>query len=524
MAKGVAASFVENFKKIYDIINEVTYPLQKMNIPDDIIKIGNEELKESYSLVYRKAYEQTVKDTHEAMAAFIYNINSMHSRGGGQVVFSSINYGTDDSPEGRIVIEQTLKAIEEGLGDGSTPIFPISVFRVKDGINFSEEDWQLAKENWNDAITGKLKFQTPNFDLFLKACVVSAHRLFPNFVFEDTPFNRNPLWKENDPNRYKYELSTMGCRTRVYDDIFGEKTNAKRGNLTFTTINLPRLAIESRLECINDLKEFTEHDVISRFYTRLDYYMNLTHDQLLERYRWQCSAYGRQFPFIVKNGMLMGSNKIGPNDKMENTLKHGTLSIGFIGLAEALKELTGYHHGESEESQKLGLEIISHMRRFTDEKTKEDNLNFSLFATPAEGLSGKFTLADREKFGIIPGVTDRDYYTNSHMVPVYYHIGAIDKIKIEAPYHALTNAGHIMYIEQDGDPRKNTLAFASIVVEMKHNNIGYGAINHSVDRCEKCGYEGVINDDECPMCFDDGYISHLRRITGYLRQKALKLS
>ena len=352
--------------------------------------------------------------------------------------------------------------------------------------------------------------------MFIKACVVSSHRLFPNFVFEDTPFNKNPLWKENDPNRYKYEISTMGCRTRVYDDIFGEKTNARRGNLTFTTINLPKLAIESRLECVDTLKEFTEQDVIKHFYSKLDYYLNLVHDQLLERYKWQCSAYGCQFPFIIKNNMIMGTEEIGPEDKMEKALKHGSLSIGFIGLAEALVELIGKHHGESEEAQKLGLEIIGHMREFTDKMTTEDNLNFSLFATPAEGLSGRFTAADRKKYGIIPGVTDREYYSNSNHVPVYYPIGAFEKIKIEAPYHSLTNAGHIMYIEQDGDPRKNTLAFASIVVEMKHNNIGYGAINHSVDRCNNCGYEGVIDDTKCPKCGKENMISHLRRITGYL--------
>lgn len=437
-----------------------------------------------------------------------------HSRGGGQVVFSSLNYGTDDSPEGRIVIEQTLNAVNEGLGDGSTAIFPISVFRVKEGINFSEEDWKLAKNNWKDAVAGKLKFKTPNFDLFIKACVVSSRRLFPNFVFEDTPFNYNPLWNKDDIKRYKYEVSTMGCRTRVYDDIFGEKTNARRGNLTFTTINLPRLAIESRLECINNLKEFTEEDVINLFYSKLDYYMNLVHDQLLERYRWQCSAYGCQFPFIIKNHMIMGTENVGPNDKMADALKHGTLSIGFIGLAETLKELIGFHHGESEKAQKLGLEIISHMREATDRMTKEDNLNFSLFATPAEGLSGRFTAADRKKYGIIPGVTDKEYYTNSNHCPVYYKISAADKIKLEAPYHALTNAGHIMYVEMDGDPSKNTLAFATVVVEMKHNNIGYGAINHSVDRCENCGYEGVIKGEKCPKCNKEGFVSRLRRITG----------
>ncbi len=511
MAKGVALSFIENFKEYAKILKE--YEITS----DEELKIGNEELKKCAPQTYKIAYEKTVHDTHEAMAAFIFNICSMHSRGGAQVVFSSINYGTDDSPEGRIVIEQTLNAIDEGLGDGSTPIFPISVFRVKDGINFSEEDWELAKHNWQDAVDGKLKFKTPNFDLFIKACVVSSHRLFPNFLFLDTPFNYNSLWKEEDKDRYKYELACMGCRTRVYDDLYGEKTCVRRGNLSFTTINLPKLAIESRLECIREKKEFKSIDVINTFYSKLDYYMNLVRDQLLERFEFQCSAYGVQFPFIVKNGMLMGSENIGPHDHMREVLKHGTLSIGFIGLAETLIELIGFHHGESEEAQELGLQIIKHMREMTDKMTQDTKLNFSLFATPAEGLSGRFTLADRKEFGVIHGVTDKDYYTNSFHVPVYYKISAYDKIKKEAPYHALTNAGHIMYVEADGDPRKNTLAFASVVVEMKRNNIGYGAINHSVDRCEQCGYEGIIPENtECPKCGAIENISHLRRITGYL--------
>ena len=428
-------------------------------------------------------------------------------------MFSSINYGTDYSPEGRIVIEQILNAVDEGLGDGSTAIFPISVFKVKDDVNFSEEDWELAKKNWNDAMAGNLHFKTPNFDLFLKACEVSSRRLFPNFVFEDSTYNQNPLWDINDPDRYKYELAVMGCRTRVYDDLFGEKTSARRGNLSFTTINLPRLAIEARL----DNPEGTTEDIIKSFYQKLDYYLNLVRDQLIERYEWQCSAYGKQFPFIVRNNTILGTEGLDENSHMEEAWKHGTLSIGFIGLAETLKELIGKHHGESDEAQELGLEIVKHMRDFTDECTKEENMNFSLFFTPAEGLSGRFTIMDRKKYGSIPGVTDRDYYTNSVHIPVYYNIGAHEKIVKEAAYHPYGNAGSILYVEMDGDPHKNVQAFATVVVDMKHNNVNYGAINHSVDRCCQCGFEGVINEGEkCPKCGEDFNITHLRRITGYL--------
>ena len=506
MADGVRKTFTEVFKKIYNIKYETNCPFV-----DDQIKIENNTLKETIKDVYEAAYNETVSETHEAMAAFVYNLCSMHSRGGGQIVFSSINYGTDYSPEGRIVISEILNAVDEGLGDGSTAIFPISVFKVKDQVNFSEEDWELAKNNWDDAVAGKLKFKTPNFDLFIKACVVSARRLFPNFVFEDSTFNQNPKWDINDPERYKYELALMGCRTRVYDDIYGEKTSARRGNISFTTINLPRLAIEARLEAKN------KEDIIPLFYDKLDYMLNLVRDQLLERYHWQCSAYGKQIPFIVANGTIMGTENLTTEDHLEEAWKHGTLSIGFIGLAETLIELIGKHHGESEEAQELGLQIIKHMREYTDKCTEEEKLNFSLFATPAEGLSGRFTLIDRKKFGIIPGVTDKDYYVNSNHIPPAYHINAHNKIVKEAPYHELTNAGSILYVEFDGDPLKNTLAFATVVVDMKHNNVNYGAINHAVDRCCRCGFEGIINEGEaCPKCGEDFNVTHLRRITGYL--------
>lgn len=509
MADGVRKTFREQFKKIYKLIYHIDCPFV-----DEQIYMDNKALKDSVTDVYQAAYDETVHETHEAMVAFVYNLCSMHSRGGAQVVFSSINYGTDYSTEGRLVINETLNAVDEGLGDGSTAIFPISVFKVKDDVNFSEEDWELAKNNWDDAVAGKLKFKTPNFDLFIKACVVSARRLFPNFVFEDSTYNQNPLWDINDPDRYKYELAVMGCRTRVYDDLYGEKTSARRGNLSFTTINLPRLAIESRIE-LGD--KASNEEVIKLFYKKLDYMLNLVRDQLLERYHWQCSAYARQFPFIVQNGTVMGTEGLKPDDKVGDALKHGSLSIGFIGLAETLKELIGKHHGESDEAEQLGLEIVKHMREYTDKCTEEEQLNFSLFFTPAEGLCGRFTHIDAAEFGIIPGVTDRDFYTNSVHVPVYYNIGAHEKILKEAPFHEYGNAGSILYVEMDGDPLKNTLAFATVVVDMKHNNVNYGAINHAVDRCLDCGYEGVIPKGEaCPKCGDTEDISHLRRITGYL--------
>lgn len=514
MAKGVDLTFKEEFRKYYQIHCEwncIDESLRQ-NFPDEYLRMGNEDLEMYYPWIYKKALEATRKETHEAMAAFIYNLCSMHSRNGAQIVFSSINYGTDDSPEGRMVIEETLNAIDEGLGDNSTAIFPISIFKVKDGINFSEADWKLARANWEDAENGRLKYQTRNFDLFIKACKVSAHRLFPNFVFEDTPFNFNEKWNKDDPERYKYELNTMGCRTRVYENVFGEKCGLNRGNNSFVTMNLVRLAIESAIKEPKDTAKRLEV-----FFTKLDYYTRLAHDTVLERYHWQCSAYSKQFPFIIKNKMLAGTEALSDpsEDKMEEVFKNGTLSIGFIGLAECLKELTGYHHGESDAAQELGLKIISRIRALTDKYKAEEHLNWSTFATPAEGLSFRFTYIDRARYGIIPGVTDRDFYTNSNHIPVYYHISALEKIKKEAPYHALTNAGHIAYVEMDGEAKKNVKAFAEIIVAMHDNNIGYGSINHAVDRCCNCSYEGVI-EEACPKCGEQNRIDRIRRITGYL--------
>lgn len=512
MAEGVALTFRETFKRYYELINRKKLE----NIKDAEICMNNKLLKTVFPYVYDRALKRTREETHEAMAAFTYNLCSMHARAGNQIVFSSINYGTDTSAEGRMVIDEILNAIDEGLGDGSTAIFPISVFKVKDGVNFSKEDWEYAKANWQDALEGKLKYKTSNFDLFIKACKVSARRLFPNFLFLDSSFNKNEKWDISDPERYKYELATMGCRTRVYSDINGEKTCLRRGNLSFTTINLPMLAIEAMQE------EKDEERRLELFFLKLDYYIQMVHDQLKERYEWQCSAFARQFPFIVKNGTVMGTENIGDEEYAdakigEEILKHGTLGIGYVGLAETLVALIGCHHGESCEAQELGLKIVGRIREACDQFTEEEKLNYGCFASPAESYCGKALKKCRERFGIIPKVTDREYFTNSNHCPVYYPIKAIDKIRLEAPYHELANAGNITYVELDGTARKNVKAFASIVAAMHDNNIGYGSVNHDADRCEKCGYEGQIKE-KCPRCGNDDekYITNIARITGYL--------
>ena len=510
MAQGVRLTFREIFKKYFRMFFNTEFPGK-----DEEINLSNEKLKASYPVIFQETLKETEKETHEAMAAFIYNMVSMHSRGGAQIVFSSINYGTDDSPEGRMVISSILDAVDEGLGDGSTAIFPISVFKVKDGVNFSKEDWELAKANWDEAMAGKLKFKTKSFDLFLKACKVSSRRLFPNFVFLDSTFNKNEKWDAFDKDRYKYEVATMGCRTRVYSDINGEKTSARRGNLSFSTINLVRLAIEALNESKDDREER-----IRIFFDKLDYYIQLVHDQLKERYNWQITAFAKQFPFIVKNRMVMGTENIDSLDEKigEDVLKHGTLGIGYIGLAECLRALIGKHHGEDKEAQNLGLRIVGRIRKACDNFTCEEKLNYGCFATPAENLAGTFTKRDKKKYGIIEGITDRDYYTNSSHVPVYYPITAIEKIKLEAPYHELANAGNITYIELDGEAKKNVKAFATVIVAMHDNNIGYGSVNHAADHCDICGYEGPIEEHGCPSCgnMDENHITRIRRITGYL--------
>ena len=436
---------------------------------------------------YAKKYadKEIERSTYQAMEALVHNLNTMHSRAGAQIPFSSINYGTDTSPEGRLVMECVLKATEAGLGGGETPIFPIHIFKVKEGVNYNPED--------------------PNYDLFRLACRVSAKRLFPNFSFIDAPFNLQYY----DPKDHNTEVAYMGCRTRVvaYNYDPGRQTTSGRGNLSFTSVNLPRIAIKAK----GDLDIFFED---------LDRKISLVVDQLLDRFKIQAAKKVKNYPFLMGQGIWLDSEKLGPNDEVGEVLKHGTLTIGFIGLAECLKALIGTHHGESEEAQNLGLDIIGYMRKRVDDACKKTGLNFSLIATPAEGLSGRFVKIDREKYGEIPGVTDREYYTNSFHIPVYYNISAFDKIKLEAPYHALTNGGHISYIELDGDPLKNLDAFEAVVRCMKESGIGYGSINHPVDRDPVCGFTGII-DNECPHCHrteEDGQgdFERIRRITGYL--------
>ncbi len=440
-------------------------------------------VKKIQSFAYKTSVKETDRATYQAMEALVHNLNTMNSRAGAQTPFSSINYGTDTSIEGRMVIKNVLLATEAGLGNGETPIFPIHIFKVKEGINYDPTD--------------------PNYDLFKLACRVSAKRLFPNFSFIDAPFNLQ-YYKPGNPDT---EIAYMGCRTRVIGNAYDPSREivTGRGNLSFTTINLPRLGI------------MADHN-IGTFFDSLDEYMDLVIEQLMHRFKIQCSKHVNNYPFLMGQGIWIDSDKLGPHDSVEEVLKHGTLSVGFIGLAECLVALIGKHHGEDEEARKLGLEIIEHMRARTDEETKRTHLNFSLLATPAEGLSGRFVRMDKERFGIIKGVTEREYYTNSFHVPVYFPINAYDKIAIEAPYHALTNAGHISYIELDGDPQSNLPAFEKIIRYMKEQGIGYGSINHPVDRDPVCGYTGIIGD-KCPKC---GRTEAEHNIVGHQRFKRIE--
>lgn len=487
MAPGVAKSYIKHFyhnlakaisllenidgEKIATIIKNklVLKPtLDNNNEFNEAIKVellNNkiENLDKIIEFSNKNAYQETDKETYQAMEAFIHNLNTMHSRAGAQVPFSSINYGMDTSSEGRMVMKNILLATDAGLGHGETPIFPIQIFRVKEGINYNEGE--------------------PNYDLFKLACKTSAKRLFPNFSFVDAPFNLK--YYKGTPET---EIAYMGCRTRVMANIYDKNNEISfsRGNLSFTTINLPRLAILSN----GDVKEF---------FNKLDDMLELCIEQLLERFEIQCRRKVKNYPFLMEQGIWLGSDKLKPDDEVREVLKHGTLTVGFIGLAETLKALIGCHHGESEKAQALGLRIVGHMAKAMDETSKKYNLNFSLIATPAEGLSGRFIKMDKKLFGNLEGITDREYYTNSFHIPVYYPISAYNKIKLEGPYHALTNGGHISYIEMDGDPTKNLSAFEKIIRAMHDNGIGYGAINHPVDRDPICGYNGII-DDVCPCC------------------------
>lgn len=484
------SGFIEyiNFEKIKKEIDKLSTIEFDLNVFENYYK--NDKIIDIFKRSYDKAYAKTNRITYQAMEGFVHNLNTMHSRAGAQVPFSSINFGTDISPEGRMVVNNYLLAVESGLGRGETPIFPISIFKVKEGVNYNSTD--------------------PNYDLFKLACRVSASRMFPNFSFIDAPFNLS-LYKEGD---FKTEVGYMGCRTRVLANVVDPEKSVTpgRGNLSFTSINLPRIAIKHGI--VNN-----EKADLKGFYEELESKMELVRTQLLDRFEVQCSKKVYNFPFQLGQGNWIDSEKIKPGDSLRKTLKHGSLSIGFIGLAETLVALTGKNHAESEESQKLGIEIIKFMRDKADEFAAKYNLNFTLLATPAEGLSGRFTNIDRAIFGKIKGVTDKEYYTNSFHVPVKTKISAANKIKIEAKYHEFTNAGHISYIELDGDTVNNVDAFEKVVRMMKESGIGYGAINHPIDRDPVCGFNGVILD-KCPGCGrseDDGVkFDRIRRITGYL--------
>lgn len=496
MAPGVDKSFRKALKRGLRQYEAYTGKSLKVKVPEDL-SYGDEQALKKLKIpaeVIEGANENVERQTFQAMEGFIHNLNTMHSRAGAQVPFTSINFGTDTSPSGRLVSKCLLQATENGLGHGETPIFPISIFKVKEGVSYNPED--------------------PNYDLFKRSMEVSAKRLFPNFVFLDAPFNL----KGYKPGDYNSEVATMGCRTRVYASIFPESNGitTSRGNLSYTTINLVRIGIKHGI-CLGERKEADW----SGFYKELDEKMDLVAGELLERYDFQANQHVRNFPFLMGEGNWFGSDQLGPNDKLRDVIKHGTLGTGFIGLAEALVAMTGKHHGEDEEARELGLDIITHMRERCDQCSQKYHLNFTLIATPGEGLSGRFTKIDRKEYGNIAGVTDRDYYTNSCHVPVYYPISAFDKIEIEAPYHELCNGGHITYIELDGDPSDNIEAFEAVIRKMKESNIGYGSVNHPVDRDPVCGYSGIIEGDRCPSCGriekeGDVPFERLRRITGYL--------
>ncbi len=486
LAPYVRRSFVEEVKTLERFSGEDYSHLYDAQFPDyierDLDGLKGEER------VLQHAINRTVGRVHQSMEAFIHNMNTIHSRGGNQVVFSSINYGTDTSAEGRCIIRELLTSTYEGVGNGSTAIFPIQIWKKKRGVSYLPED--------------------PNYDLYKLACKVTARRFFPNFVNLDAPFNRHEKWRADDPNRYLYEVATMGCRTRVFENRFGEKTSVGRGNLSFTTMNIVRLAIE----CMDIADEKAR---IEKFFEKLDEVMEVTARQLCNRYDFQKTALAKQFPLLMSS-LWVGSENLGPNDTIESVINQGTLGIGFIGLAECLIALVGKHHGESAEAQKLGLEIVGRMRDRANEFSERYGHNFSVLATPAEGLSGKFTGRDRKDFGELKGITDKVYYTNSNHVPVYYHCSPKHKAEVEAPYHALTGGGHIFYVEIDGDATHNPQAIMDIVDLMDKYDIGYSSVNHNRNRCMDCGYEDAAeNLTACPKC-GSGNIDKLQRITGYL--------
>lgn len=473
--KNLEQLYNKNFEKLYDA------PI------DDYLKKSLDGL-EGEERVKQHAINKTVNRVHQAMEAFIHNMNTIHSRGGNQVVFSSINYGTDTSSEGRCIMRELLESTYEGVGNGETAIFPIQIWKKKRGVNYLPED--------------------RNYDLYQLACKVTARRFFPNFLNLDATFNQNENWRADDPERYKWEIATMGCRTRVFENRFGPKTSVARGNLSFTTINIVKLAIECRN--IQDKEQR-----INTFFAKLDNILEIAAKQLDERFQFQKTAFAKQFPLLMRY-LWIDADKLNPDDTIESVINQGTLGIGFIGLAECLKALVGKHHGEDKAAQELGLKIVTYMRDRANDFSERYQHNYSILATPAEGLSGKFTKKDRKEFGIIEGVTDRDYYTNSNHVPVYYKCSALHKAQVEAPYHDLTRGGHIFYVEIDGDATHNPQVIMSVVDMMDKFNMGYGSVNHNRNRCLDCGYENAdLNLEVCPKC-GSKHIDKLQRITGYL--------
>ena len=486
LAPYVRSSFVEELKALENLTGENYAHLYNKEI-DDYLKKPLDGLEGEARMV-QHAINKTVARVHQAMEAFIHNMNTIHSRGGNQVVFSSINYGTDTSAEGRCVIRELLNSTYDGVGNGETAIFPIQIWKKKRGVNY---------------LPGE-----PNYDLYGLACKVTARRFFPNFLNLDATFNQSEAWKADDPKRYMHEVATMGCRTRVFENKYGMKTSVGRGNLSFSTINIVRLAIE----CM----DITDKEArINSFFAKLDNMLDVAAKQLNERYDFQKTAMAKQFPLLMRS-LWTGAEELSPDETIEKVINQGTLSIGFIGLAECLKALVGAHHGESDEAQQLGLRIVDYMRSRCNEFSEKYHHNFSLLATPAEGLSGKFTKIDRKKFGVLEGITDRDYYTNSNHVPVYYKCSARHKAEVEAPYHEMTRAGHIFYVEMDGDATHNPQAIMNVVDMMDHYNMGYGSVNHNRNRCMDCGFENAESDLEvCPQC-GSRHLDRLQRITGYL--------
>ena len=486
LAPYVRASFVEEVKALEELTGENYAHIYNKEI-NDYLKKPLDGLEGEARMV-QHAINKTVARVHQAMEAFIHNMNTIHSRGGNQVVFSSINYGTDTSAEGRCVIRELLNSTYDGVGNGETAIFPIQIWKKKRGVNYLPTD--------------------PNYDLYCLACKVTARRFFPNFLNLDATFNQSEAWKADDPKRYMHEVATMGCRTRVFENKYGMKTSVGRGNLSFSTINIVRLAIECMDIADKDAR-------INSFFAKLDNMLDVAAKQLNERYDFQKTAMAKQFPLLMRS-LWSGAEQLSPNETIEKVINQGTLSIGFIGLAECLKALLGVHHGESDEAQQLGLRIVDYMRCRCNEFSEKYHHNFSLLATPAEGLSGKFTKIDRKKFGVLEGITDRDYYTNSNHVPVYYKCSARHKAEVEAPYHEMTRAGHIFYVEMDGDATHNPQAIMNVVDMMDHYNMGYGSVNHNRNRCLDCGFENAeANLEVCPQC-GSKHLDRLQRITGYL--------